>query len=226
MPQPDIESLGESLNDLDTVTEKGESDFIDTSSFCSVSFCSEKSKMFTPPPKPVEKSKPKRKRDAKYDQKAADIGKGWRTPTKQVFDNFFTSVRTRALKQADEGQILSASHDPIPDQQNLESKNAEMRSEKDEDKCEIKEPEFKTPKKKKLRLVRTDAKPNASKNLLEDLIDSRLEKMSIADKNEAMEPEQQLGSSIFDSNAKTSASNQVSKEDIKYVNILYNSKEA
>ena len=50
--------------------------------------------------------------------------------------------------------------------------------------------------------------------------------MSIADKNEAMESEQQLKSSIFDSNAKTSASNQVSQADVKYVNILYNSKEA
>ena len=50
--------------------------------------------------------------------------------------------------------------------------------------------------------------------------------MSIADKNEAMESEKQLESSIFDSNAKTSASTNVSKADVKYVNVLYNSKEA
>ena len=67
-----------------------------------------------------------------------------------------------------------------------------MNSEEDIDKCEIKEPVFKTPEKKNRRISRTDAKTNAKKNLLTDLIDSKFDKMSISDKNEAMESEQQL----------------------------------
>ena len=82
MPQPNIDSLVDSLNDLDTVTEKDESAKQDSASFCSASFCSEKSKIIQPPPKPVKNSKPKRKRDAKYDKKVKDIGSGWFQPTK------------------------------------------------------------------------------------------------------------------------------------------------
>ena len=137
MPQPKIDSLMDSLNDLDTVTEKDESAKQDSASFCSASFCSEKSKIIQPPPKAVKNSKPKRKRDAKYDKKVKDIGSGWFTPTKEQWNQFFTSVKTRARKQADEGKILSASHAPIPEAQNLESQNANMNSDEDIDKCEI-----------------------------------------------------------------------------------------
>ena len=101
-----------------------------------------------------------------------------------------------------------------------------MNSDEDIDKSEIKDQEFNTPEKKNQRISRTDAKPNARKNLLADLIDSKLDKLSITDKNEVMESDQQLESSIFDSGAKTSASTKVSQADVKYVNVLYNSKEA